>query len=78
MIKMKGGRNPLTLLLSVLFITFFAVPVFAQLGGSELMQYQEKELMAPDFTLVSLEGDSYTLSDYRGKKIVVVETGSST
>ncbi len=41
-------------------------------------QYKTKTIIAPDFTVKNLEGKSITLSDYRGKMYVVIETGSST
>lgn len=43
-----------------------------------LRQYKQKTVIAPDFTVKDLEGKSVTLSDFRGKMYVVIETGSST
>ena len=43
----------------------------------DLNNYKEKDLTAPDFSLQGLDGETYTLSDFRGK-VVVIEAGSST
>lgn len=75
---MKGyDKNPFALVLTLFFMSSFAV-AGSTYSREELDQYQEKTLMAPDFSLKSLDGKTYSLSDYRGKKIVVIETGSST
>lgn len=43
----------------------------------ELRQYNEKTLMAQDFTLKDLDGNTHNLNRYRGM-YVAIETGSST
>ena len=70
-------------LLTLSLVIFFSLPAFSQSReerrlDSPLMKYKENVVMAPDFSLKSLEGKTYRLSDYKGKKVVVLETGSST
>ncbi len=46
---------------------------------SELAQYEQKELKAPDFCLKDLEGKTHCLKDYLGQGMyVAIQTGSST
>jgi hypothetical protein len=53
-------------------------PLIYSYTRDELSNYQETELMAEDFSLKGLDGETYTLSDYKGKRIVVLQAGSST
>ncbi len=46
---------------------------------TELAQYEQKELKAPDFCLKDLDGKTQCLQDYLGKGMyVAIQTGSST
>lgn len=46
---------------------------------TELGEYEQKELKAPDFCLKDLDGKTQCLQDYLGKGMwVAVQTGSST
>ena len=63
----------------LLFLSFSQSPAFAQLGppdGTDLsptdLQRVKVGQSAPDFTLEDVEGKSITLSDFRGKKTVVL------
>lgn len=44
----------------------------------ELAKYEEKAMMAPEWTLKGMDGKTYSLKDYRGKMYVAIQTGSST
>lgn len=49
----------------------------AYLGVSARVRSQELELLeAPDFTLPDLDGELHSLSDYRGKKVLLVAYAS--
>jgi cytochrome oxidase Cu insertion factor (SCO1/SenC/PrrC family) len=63
----------------LLVLSFIHSPAFAQLGpkeGSDLgptdLQRIKVGQPAPDFTLEDMEGKSISLSDFRGKKTVVL------
>jgi cytochrome oxidase Cu insertion factor (SCO1/SenC/PrrC family) len=62
-----------------LFILLLSQPAFAQLGpkdGASLPPTDLKRIKvgepAPDFTLQNQQGNAVSLSDYRGKKKVVL------
>ncbi len=74
---MKGFKIPYTLFLTMVLMTSFSTPVFPY-SREDLAKYKEAELMAPDFSLKALDGNTYKLSDFKGKKFVVIQTGSST
>ena len=74
---MKGYKIPFSLCLTVLLMISSA-PLSNSYTRDELNNYQDTKLMAEDFSLQGLDGRIYTLSDYKGKKVVVLETGSST
>jgi cytochrome oxidase Cu insertion factor (SCO1/SenC/PrrC family) len=64
-------------LISLSFITL--IPAFAQLGPTEGAKLGATDLArvrvgqaAPDFTLQNQDGKNISLSDYRGKKSVVL------
>ena len=73
---MKGCKTIFSLSLALMLLVAFSIPALA-LNPKELGMHKEKEIMAPDFTLKDIEGNTHKLSDYRGK-IVVLEHGSST
>jgi cytochrome oxidase Cu insertion factor (SCO1/SenC/PrrC family) len=65
--------------LLLLVLSFIHSPAFAQLGpkdGTDLsptdLQRVKTGQPAPDFTLEDMDGKSITLSDFRGKKTVVL------
>jgi cytochrome oxidase Cu insertion factor (SCO1/SenC/PrrC family) len=80
MAKQKNNRLPLVCILLCLVIVLFAhAAVFAQLGpkdGAELSPTDLERVKvgqpAPDFTLEDVGGNKITLSDFRGKKSVVL------
>ena len=74
---MKSCKSSLAVSLAISLVLFLSTPLFSY-SRDELNKYQDKELMAPDFSLRSLDDNTYTLSDFKGKKIVVIQTGSST
>ncbi len=46
---------------------------------TELAEYEQKELKAPEFCLKDVEGKSHCLKDYLGKGMyIAIQTGSST
>jgi len=65
--------------LSLLVLSFIHPPAFAQLGPKDGTDLSPTDLQrikvgqpAPDFTLEDMEGKNITLSDFRGKKTVVL------
>jgi len=74
---MKPCKAIFTLSLIIMLLVAFSATGFS-LSAGELSQYKKKPIMAPEFTLQDLDGKVISLSDFRGKRIVVIETGSST
>lgn len=72
---MKRGKQMATLILAGLFLAFWA-------GGAAAGNFDTLQVggPVPDFTLKdwSTMEREHTLSDYQGKKVVVLEFGSST
>ena len=65
--------------LLLLVLSFFHSPAFAQLGPKDGTDLSPTDLQrikvgqpAPDFTLEDMDGKTITLSDFRGKKTVVL------
>jgi cytochrome oxidase Cu insertion factor (SCO1/SenC/PrrC family) len=65
--------------LLLLVVSFIHSPAFAQLGPKEGSDLSPTDLQrikvgqpAPDFTLEDMDGKNITLSDFRGKKTVVL------
>jgi len=63
----------------LLVLSFIHPPAFAQLGPKDGTDLSATDLQrikvgqaAPDFTLEDMDGKSITLSDFRGKKTVVL------
>jgi len=63
----------------LLVLAYIHPPAFAQLGPKDGTDLSATDLQrikvgqpAPDFTLEDMEGKSITLSDFRGKKTVVL------
>ncbi len=74
---MRGYKIFFTLSLVMVLMVSMSATVFA-LSRDELNKYKEEVLMGPDFSLKATDGKTYSLADYKGKSIVVVQTGSST
>lgn len=62
---MKTGR----IVVAVLLIAVFLIILYPALGSLFLSPTDKKP--APDFTLKSLEGKTFSLKDYRGKVVVL-------
>jgi len=61
------------LILGVIWIAVSQVPASATTGGA--IPSPREGFLAPDFTLETLQGDMVTLSDLRGKAVVVGPPG---
>lgn len=71
--------RPKMIFFLLLVLSFIHPPAFAQLGpkdGTDLSPTDFQRIKvgqpAPDFTLEDMEGKNITLSDFRGKKTVVL------
>jgi cytochrome oxidase Cu insertion factor (SCO1/SenC/PrrC family) len=67
------------ILILLLVLSFSYSPAFAQLGPKDATNLSATDLErikvgqpAPDFTLEDMDGKNITLSDFRGKKTVVL------
>ena len=74
---MEGHKTLFALLVAVAVLVPLTISVDAY-TRDELSRYKEVELIAPDFTLKSLDGNTHTLSDFKSKQFVVLQFGSST
>lgn len=74
---MSRSKRFLGLSLVALGVLAWAVPGQAY-TRQELAKYEEKAMMAPEWTLKGLDGKTYSLKDYQGKMYVAIQTGSST
>ena len=54
--------------LTVTLMLALPAPSAAQ-SAPDLSKYQEMEIAAPDFSLRGLDGETYTMSDFRGKVV---------
>ena len=82
-LNLSGGIQG-SMLLKMIFVlllvlSFIHSPAFAKLGPKEGTDLDPTDLQrikvgqpAPDFTLEDMEGKSISLSDFRGKKTVVL------
>jgi len=52
------------------FFTFSLLPVYAA-DGPQTLPKLKKKFLAPDFTLVDVDGKKHRLADYRGKVVML-------
>ncbi len=57
-------------LVMVILLVGFTLPIQAQRPGKGLTLLQDRA-QAPDFELIDIEGNTYRLSDYRGKVLII-------
>ncbi len=76
------SRWMLSLIGAGFFLLVSTLPAFAQMRLPRLERFwenaPEEGAIAPDFTLQTLEGDTFTLSEAWAEKPVVLEFGSFT